>query len=373
MVPPRSLVAALALLLLAACARPVSSPVDAARQAAASLPETQRNTYVEGFQNGAAMIQIALKEGRKPYALRPGGVQATHRLLGPLPAGVAIVEEKPVQELDPATGLLVRGLPGDPDSPYAQGQLAGFNWGLSLWSGELAARHLTQPRPLPQPPAAWTRWEDRGDRTILASGFLSTEVAWLPGALVWETTAQGFPPQRRWRPSPAWLRPLYVALQPGALWVETRGMGAVALDLESGAILATLPAQAHPAQDGFTSYEDYVASERRKLQEPAQAAKLARLREEAAAGKAEAMFKVGQMLALSDDEPDGLSPRIVWTLEAARRGHVQAMMEMASFYYGGRGLVRDEQEAHRWLERAVATGNPLAAMAMKGMFPGDTK
>jgi TPR repeat protein len=160
-----------------------------------------------------------------------------------------------------------------------------------------------------------------------------------------------------------------VALAADALWVDAPGSGALALDLDTGAILESLPSLEHPEREDFATYGDYLASERRKLQEPAEAKVLADLRRRAGAGEAEAMFQLGKRLAPFDQEPDGLSPSILWFLEAARRGHTGAMVELAAFYETGRGVPRDSAEARRWLERGTALGDEKAGQALQVLFP----
>jgi TPR repeat protein len=81
------------------------------------------------------------------------------------------------------------------------------------------------------------------------------------------------------------------------------------------------------------------------------------------------MFQLAETYVILDTEPDPYAAKILWTLEAARRGHVKAMLAMASAYYGGTGVPRDEAQARAWADRAAGTGNPEALMVRRALFP----
>jgi len=364
---------ALAILAGLACKPPQAVPMEApareaGRQAAEGLPAPIRAPFLEGFQSGAAMVQIAVKEHRKPFLLKREAPMEMARPLGPLPEGAARVEAPPAVEMDPATGLQTSGVPGDPDAPFGRGQLAGFRWALDQLAGDLARLGLTRPLAPPAPPAAWTPWQEQENRVSLTTETCRGSVTWSPGILAWETAGAGFPPQRRWRPVPPAFRPLFVALGRDALWVETRGLGAVALDLETGAIRRLLPAQPHPAKEGFVSYEAYLEAERLKLQTPEAKARMAQLRQKARQGDPGAMYELGRAVVVSDLEPDSACTRLAWYLEAARRGHVRAMLEAAAMYNGGLGVPPDVQEARRWAVKAAATGSEEARYVLENAY-----
>ena len=217
--------AALLLLTLVAACRP---PADEARQQAGHWPEPQRAEFLDGYRQGAAMVDTALGAGRAPWLLRAGsGSEAS---AGPLPPGMVQTEAPPRPEQDPATGWPIHYLPMA--SPVAHGQLAGFDQAL-----------------------------------------------------------------------------------------------------------------------------------------PEQVAHLAGLRRRAAAGDAAAMFELSKALVPDDGDPDGMAAKVLWLLESARRGHVPAMMEMASLYFAGRGLTQDLPEARSWSEKAARSGDPTAQLAFRTMFP----
>jgi TPR repeat protein len=354
--------AALLLLALVAACRP---PADEARQQAGHWPEPQRAEFLDGYRQGSAMVDTALRAGRAPWLLRAGsGSEAS---AGPLPPGMVQTEAPPRPEQDPATGWPIHYLPMA--SPFAHGQLAGFDQALLRQRPELARRGLLRPGPTPVLPGQWLRWPVKGSELTLEAGPLAIRVQWQPGLLAWTSTEQGFPPLRRWRPAPAWLRPRYLALQPGTLWLETPDQGALALDLETGAIAAILPAPAHPAGDGRSGLEADLEQERARMALPEQVAHLAGLRRRAAAGDAAAMFELSKALVPDDGDPDGMAAKVLWLLESARRGHVPAMMEMASLYFAGRGLTQDLPEARSWSEKAARSGDPTAQLAFRTMFP----
>jgi hypothetical protein len=371
MSPFRFLAPTLLLLCLCACQRPIMVPLsisEVSRRAAEALPGSSQPGFTEGFENGAAMVQAALREGRKPYFIRADANTTPPKLLSPLPDGVQVEDAAPTPEVDLATGLEVRG-PNAPGSPFALGQEAGFRWGLSQFAQELSRKGLLAARSLPEVPVDWSQWPEQGDRVKFGAGSLTGEVIWFPGFMAWETAAKGFPPQRHWRIFPVQIKPTYVALKSDTLWLETREHGVMALDLESGAILRTQPAKPHDQSKGYNTYASYIDAERRKLQEPAQALRMKELRQRAALGEPQAMYALAKAMVISDQETDGMCPRIVWTIEAARRGHAQAMLEAAGIYFGGLGVPQDLAEARRWVDLAAATGNPEARLAREVMFP----
>lgn len=361
--------AALSLALLVACKPPAAVAPPLTGQAEASRwPGTQRADFLKGFQEGSGMVGRALKEGRKPWLLKAGDGAAVVR--GPLPLRAAPVEPEPRVEVDAATGLAIHYLTLEPGAAFAQGQLAGFQAALALHGPELARRRLLLPRPEPEVPTAWSFWPAGSAPLNLVCGQQTTQVTWTPGLLAWSTTQGGFPPVRRWRSAPVWLRPRYVALQAEVLWVETQSQGALALDLDEGAILAIRPAQAHDPGAASNDMRSYLERERAAMAEPEAVERVAALRQRAEAGEALALYELSRALVEGEEgDPDALCAKTLWLLEAARRGHLPAMMEMASLYFAGRGVPQDLKEARLWSERAARTGNPTAQMAFKTMFP----
>jgi predicted aspartyl protease len=57
----------------------------------------------------------------------------------------------------------------------------------------------------------------------------------------------------------------------------------------------------------------------------------------------------------------GLEP---WIQQEAESGNADAQFVMASVYNNGRGVPRDQQQAHAWLEKAAAAGQPNANLAL---------
>jgi hypothetical protein len=359
------------IILVLACRPPVVAPSEAlaAQKAAAELPESKRLDYLEGFKNGAAMVTTALEENRKPFFIRFGGGYSTARPLGALPDGAAVVEDPPAPEFDFESGLSIRYVHGDFTVPFARGQVDGFAWAFNLYALDLAKRGFIQPRQRPMLPAVWTAWPANQQDISTSRESTTVYVHWAPGLLAWQTISKGFPPQRHWRPAPAWMRPSHVALIPDTLWLETQGQGAVALDLTTGVILDVRPAQTHPAE--IHSLKAYIDEQKAEMREPEQVARVKELRARAIKGEAQAMYELASLLVEDDTEADGSSAKILWMLESARRGNVPAMMYMASFYYSGHGVPQDISEAHSWSQRAARTGNPAAQTAFSTMFPAN--
>jgi hypothetical protein len=368
---PALLPGLLPLLLVLACRPPAAVPgpeptAAAAARGAGDLPEARRQDYVDGFLNGAEQVRAALREGRKPYLPRFGEGQAAPVLLGALPEGARVVEGPPRPEVDPATGLQLLAVREVTTVPYARGQVEGFAWALGTQAAALSRAALVQPRTLPGLPGRWEPWPREAGQVTAVFGETQVEVRWLPGVLAWQAVDKGFPAARRWRPVPGGWEPRFVAVRDRALWVETAELGAVALDLDTGAVLDARPAQPH--EDGERSLRSWYDAQRAELRKPDRARALAALRKRAKAGEAQAMYELSRLL-VPDESEDGLCPRFLWTLEAARRGQVQAMMELAAIYYGGLGVAVDPQEARLWSRRAADTGDPQAVAAFAFLFP----
>ena len=49
-----------------------------------------------------------------------------------------------------------------------------------------------------------------------------------------------------------------------------------------------------------------------------------------------------------------------WYKKAAEQGHVKAMVNLATCYEIGVGVVKDASEAYRWYEKAAELGDPFA-------------
>lgn len=344
--------------LFCACRRLATSPAPlsdnsrielAAKERARAFPERDRPEFLQGFINGAQMVGASLKLGQRPFLPRMGSDASPAIPLGKLPAGAQVQVEVPKVEMDPETGLVYAFLYVDERRAFAQGQMAGFSW---AFEGHRAV--LTQPKPVPVLPPTWEEWPAEGG-LVVKSNSLQVECSHSCGLLAWSLQEQGFPPRRRWRSLPEAMRPHHVALSGDALWIDT-GSGAIAIDLETGAIRNVLPTQPHDATSG-SSWDAIQARQKEevKRERPGLLAK-------AQAGDVKAMSDLGYMA-------DDLAEAASWFRQAAEVGDPQGMYEWAIRLYQGRGVAEDRQAAKGWLEKAALAGHPTAKAVLDGLFP----
>lgn len=343
--------------MLGACRPPAhpepnreASLEEAARTAAAPLPAAQRTDFIEGFRMGARMVWEASAQHRLPWLPQMGEPAPA-----PLPEaaramGVVAEEPGPRVEMDPATGFPTRFL--DPSAgPFGPGEVAGFDWALGP-----ARDRLCHPHPVPAFPAggAWQAWQPSG--TLLSAPGLQVRVDRLGNVLLWTWTGSGFPPQRRWRPAPAWLVPASLAVTPGTLWIGTATRGSVALDLETGLVVVVADRNPPPVRPDVQD-EPAAARERAAQDLRDQPLRLAR----AAKGDTGAMVELAWAATDPGDQAD-------WFRKAAEAGNVDGMYELGVRLYQGRGTPKDPEGARAWFQRAARAGDARAAEVLEGLF-----
>ena len=78
-------------------------------------------------------------------------------------------------------------------------------------------------------------------------------------------------------------------------------------------------------------------------------------------GLADAQFQLANMYAYGLARPPGKqdAARVAaqWTFEAARQGHAQAAYSLGIMFLTGSGVVRDDAEGRRWIEKAAEGGH----------------
>jgi hypothetical protein len=271
-----------------------------------------------------------------------------------LALGAVAEDPGPRVELDPGTGFPIRFL-DSAGGNFGPGGVAGFEWGLAP-----VREYLCHPRDLPTFPEAiaWKAWQPQG--TLLSNPGLQVRMNLIGNALLWTWEGNGFPPQHRWRRSPDWLVPRAMALRDRALWIATEAHGSVALDLESGLIVAlragSSPAPAATPATGDQTWEAYQkqAEAEDLLQRPRRLAL-------AAKGDTPAMIE----LAWATED---LRERAAWFRKAAEAGNADGMYELGILLYQGRGVAEDQGEARQWFRRAAKAGNPKAREVLEGLF-----
>jgi len=344
------------------CARPQAKPWpqrihQALLEHTQPLPEAARAEYEAGFANGATMVHEALKAGVRPY--KPVlGIQAPGpRWLGPVPEGVTVETAKVSPEVDLASGLLLHPTGGE-NASFARGQVDGFSWALGA-----IGQTLVRPIQNLQMPSRWLSWKDHVAGEDLDQGTWSVRLLWTPGQLSWSRKERGFPSQRTWRawddPEP----PSWVGLSEGVLWLETTRRQAIAMDIQSGGILAVRPAVLHPPSPSMESYDQETL---REFQSPEFQQRLEALRKTAASGRVEDLLAVVEHLQGMGKEAD--LEAYDWSLKAAETGSSKAMLRVGVALFHGQPVPADRGAARRWMERAIQAGEPNAAAVLKMLF-----
>jgi len=323
----------------------------------AGLPAADQALYREGFLEGVKMVREAQQRGIRPFLPLFADDAEAPQPRGALPKDLALLVPAPNLEIDPETGLEIRRVGGAGSSAFAKGQSDGFRWAWDQVRAGFTARKA------PEPPKAWAPWPEANPQVELALGPVDLRVSWSAGRLFWELRNAGFPPQRRWRAFP-WGQPILVALGSEVLWVVPQGQPALAMDLDSGVVRATLQAPAPPKPippplklSGLLAVdlEDSAAHAERLL----------RLRKEAEGGQAKAMLELAEALRRGDEPGPLEEARARWILRAAEAGNPEAMMNIAGRYLGGAGLPMSTEIARSWYERAAKAGHPDAPAVLQ--------
>ncbi len=87
---------------------------------------------------------------------------------------------------------------------------------------------------------------------------------------------------------------------------------------------------------------------------------LARLREAAVGGDAQAQYDLAVALDCGRGVRKDRTSSLDWLRKAAEQGHVQAQGALGWRYMTGSGARRDDSAAHQWLQRAAERGNTAA-------------
>ena len=345
------------------CARPPAEPwPKRVRQALLErrrdLPEDARADFEAGFANGATMVREALKAGVRPYRPMLNRAAPAPRWQGTRPAGVEIEPFQPTLEVDPGTGLILHAASGEKSSPFAQGQVDGFSWALAA-----IGQHLVHPVPVLGLPPTWIPWKSHQSGEDLTQGAWTVRLLWAPGQLSWRRKEHGFPDQRAWRPWEDPEPPSWVGLSEGAMWLETSHRQAIAMDLESGGILAVRPAVPHPAPEARDSdHQDIL----REFHSPEYQRGLEALRKAAEAGKSADLWALAEYLRGMGPQAD--REAYDWYLKAAEKGSPKAMLRVGVCLFHGQPIPADRTAARGWMERASQAGEPNAAVVIRMLF-----
>ncbi|HJW72014.1 MAG TPA: tetratricopeptide repeat protein [Geothrix sp.] len=325
------------------------------------VPEAARGEYGEGFTNGATMISEALKAGVRPFRPVLDMPAPPPRFLGSVPEGVQFEAARLAPEVDPATGFLLV-TSGARSAFFARGQVDGFDWALAT-----IGQSLVRPIPHLVMPSRWISWKEHQEGHNLDFGAWSARVLWTPGQLAWSRKERGFPSQRTWRSWADADAPRWVALGERALWLETAGGQAIALDLESGGILGIRAAAAHePSRE--ESWESYNQDVIKEFHSPEFQGGLATLRTAAESGRIPDLLAVAEYLHGMGDEAD--REAYDWNLKAATKGNPEAMLKVGVCLFHGQPVPVDKVAARQWLERAKQAGEPHAAEIIQMLFEG---
>ncbi|HJV49589.1 MAG TPA: tetratricopeptide repeat protein [Geothrix sp.] len=328
---------------------------------AAAVPVPERAEYESGFKDGAAMVHLALKAGLRPYRPVLDSPAGPLRWRGAVPEGVQVDAFTPVPEVDAATGLLSFPANAVASGAFARGQVDGFSWALAA-IGQILVRPVGEV----VLPATWRPFTKPQEGQDLEVGRKTVRLLWAPGHLAWARKERGFPGLRAWRSWEDAAAPRWVGLTEQALWVETLGGQAVALDLESGGILKVLPAVHHEPSPKERTWESYKEEVRREFNDPDFQRALAGLRRAAESGRIDDVLAVAERLGGMGDEAE--REAYTWYLKAAELGSPKAMLRVGVLLFHGQAVAGDRTASRAWLERAAQAGQPEAGDVLKMLF-----
>lgn len=357
----------LSLLSLGACRTPQidvwpSRMNTALAERTAPMSADERADYEAGFRDGASMVHEALKAGVRPYRPVMDHPSAAPRWRGPAPEGVQVETVTPVPDIDAETGLLLHPASDVKGQAFARGQVQGFTWALSA-----IGQTLVRPIPDLHLPTQWEPFSTPLDGQDLDGGDKAIRLLWAPGHLAWSWKERGFPGRRTWRIWEDEAAPAWIGASVEAIWVEPKGGPALALDLESGGILAVRPAVPHdPSRSTpLQRYEEGILNE---YKAPAFQEKLATLRKTADSGAATDLLAVAHHLSGMGDQAD--REAFTWYLKAAEKGSPEGMLQAGTLLFHGKSVAPDKEAARTWLERAVKAGQPEAKDVLDLLFEG---
>jgi hypothetical protein len=266
----------------------------------------------------------------------------------------------PVSEVDPETGLLLFPI-GDVDrAVFGRGQADGFTWALSA-----IGQSLVQPVPTLELPAHWEPFKRPQEGQDLDAGRKSVRLLWAPGHLAWAWKERGFPSHRTWRFWNESEAPGWIGFTEQAIWVETKGGYAMALNLESGGLLKVQPAVPH-APIRISELETYEQQVLKTFHSPEFQQGLAARRKAAESGAILDLMALAEQLRGMGEEADRES--FTWYLKAAEKGSAEAMLQVGTLLFHGKSVPADKVAARTWLERAAQAGQPDASAVMKMLW-----
>jgi TPR repeat protein len=88
----------------------------------------------------------------------------------------------------------------------------------------------------------------------------------------------------------------------------------------------------------------------------------------AAAGDAEAQYRMGMMARFGWGIEKDAAAAVRWLGEAAKQGHAQAQAELGTMYRLGRGVPEDAKLAAQWLTAAATAGVGIAQLSIGRMY-----
>ena len=97
------------------------------------------------------------------------------------------------------------------------------------------------------------------------------------------------------------------------------------------------------------------------------------LKKRAAAGDAEAQYKLGECYYNGDDIKQDDEAAVLWFKESARQGYVPAYRILGECYNLGYGVEQDLEEAVKWYRLAAEKGNEDAKEALKDLQNGKSR
>lgn len=326
------------------------------------LPSSERSRYIDGFENGARMIHLALVNNINPYLFKkriPTATTSVPSLNTPkieVDPETGLPFRHPKQmEVDPKTGFQFTILEADPNSAYSEGQIEGFQWALKTFGSR-----LIKPSPLPPIPAEWHPWSQG---ILLEIGGTKVQVFQMGQWLIWQYSPNAFPSQRRWHLAEGWnIR--RAALGSATLWLDTQEFGAIALNIEDATIRNILPSP--PLLKERVPLKMQPADKDLEAG-PTDEISIEELRKRVEHGDAKAMVELARSIEDEAHPEEAAVEQASLFKRAADLGNRDGAYELGFRYAWGRGVPKDIITAKEYFQKAVQLGHPEAKAALEGL------
>ena len=106
-------------------------------------------------------------------------------------------------------------------------------------------------------------------------------------------------------------------------------------------------------------------AEKKDSAQSAEITKFAKVHKLAAAGNAEAQYRIGVIYENGDGVPKDMKKAVEWYQKAAEQGNAAAQYSLGACYLKGDGVPKDINKAIEWAQKAAAQGNAAAKFLLE--------